>query len=55
MENHPLMVMSRQRQKQLLKHPLCVALVRSKWKAFGRYIYYMQELLEYHYNSNVQC
>ena len=36
------MLMCQQKNKQLLKHPLTMALVRSKWKAFGRYIYYIQ-------------
>ena len=40
MDNHPLMIMADQRRKNLLKHPLCLALVRHKWKSFGRYVYY---------------
>ena len=39
-DNHPLMIMAQQKQKNLLRHPVCLALVRHKWKKFGRYIYY---------------
>jgi len=42
MDNHPLMLMTEKKGRFLLLHPLCVALVRNKWKAFGRYIYYIQ-------------
>ncbi|TRY67514.1 hypothetical protein TCAL_06427 [Tigriopus californicus] len=40
MDNHPLMIMAQQRRRDLLRHPLCLALVRHKWKTFGRYMYY---------------
>ena len=42
MINHPLMIMVKEKQKQLLKHPLCLALLRRKWKMFGRYVFYTQ-------------
>ena len=42
MINHPLMIMVNEKQKQLLKHPLCLALLRRKWKMFGRYVFYTQ-------------
>ena len=42
MINHPLMIMVNEKQKQLLKHPLCLALLRRKWKKFGRYVFYTQ-------------
>ncbi len=29
----------------MLRHPLCLALVRHKWKSFGRYVYYGQLFL----------
>ncbi len=29
----------------MLRHPLCLALVRHKWKSFGRYVYYVQLFL----------
>lgn len=45
MENHPLMIMVQEKQKQLLRHPLCLSLLRRKWKRFGRYIFYSQFLL----------
>ena len=42
MENHPLMLMVEEKQKHLLRHPLCLGLLRKKWKRFGRYIFYSQ-------------
>ena len=42
MINHPLMIMVEEKQKHLLKHPLCLALLRRKWKKFGRYIFHIQ-------------
>ena len=42
MENHPLMIMVEEKQKQLLRHPLCLSLLRRKWKRFGRCIFYSQ-------------
>ena len=39
-QNHCLMLMAKNRQKHLLKHPLCLGLLRHKWKAFGRYVFY---------------
>ena len=27
--------------QNLLRHPLCLALVRRKWKKYGRYLYYI--------------
>ena len=39
-KNHCLMLMAKNRQKRLLKHPLCLGLLRHKWKAFGRYVFY---------------
>mgnify|MGYP001335026529 CR=1 FL=1 len=32
--NHPLQLMCRQQQKTLMKHPLCLALLRHKWNRF---------------------
>ena len=43
--NHCLMLMVQNRQKHLLKHPLCLGLLRHKWKSFGRYVFYFQFLL----------
>ena len=45
MINHPLMQMVNSKQKQLLKHPLVLALLRRKWKMLGRYIFYLQLML----------
>ena len=45
MINHPLMQMVDSKQKQLLKHPLVLALLRRKWKMLGRYIFYLQLML----------
>lgn len=44
-ENHCLMTMVKKRQKHLLKHPLCLGLLRHKWQTFGRYVFYVQFLL----------
>jgi hypothetical protein len=32
--NHPLQLMCKQQQKSLMKHPLCLALLRHKWNRF---------------------
>ena len=32
--NHPLQLMCKQQQKTLMKHPLCLALLRHKWNRF---------------------
>ena len=45
MENHPLMLMVKHKHKHLLKHPLCIGLLRHKWKRFGRFVFYFQFLL----------
>eukprot|EP00092_Neocalanus_flemingeri_P024563 GFUD01026641.1.p1 GENE.GFUD01026641.1~~GFUD01026641.1.p1 ORF type:complete len:1187 (+),score=294.85 GFUD01026641.1:192-3752(+) len=45
MENHPLMIMVEEKQKQLLRHPLCLGLLRRKWKRFGRHVFYSQFIL----------
>ena len=42
MINHPLMLMVNEKQKILLKHPLCLALLRRKWKSIGRIVFYSQ-------------
>ena len=38
-DNHPLMIMANQKQKDLLKHSLCLALLRRKWNKF-KYLFY---------------
>ena len=43
--NHPLMLMVKQKQKHLLKHPLCLALLRQKWNGSGMFIFFLQILL----------
>jgi len=43
--NHPLMLMVKEKRTNLLGHPLCQALVRHKWNAFGRYVYYLTLIL----------
>ena len=43
--NHCLMLMVQNRQKHLLKHPLCLGLLRHKWRSFGKYVFYFQFLL----------
>ena len=45
MQNHPLMLMVKHKHKHLLKHPLCIGLLRHKWKRFGRFVFYFQFLL----------
>ena len=45
MINHPMMIMVETRQKQLLKHPLCMALLRRKWKLLGRFMFYSQLII----------
>ena len=45
MRNHPLMLMVKHKNKHLLRHPLCLSLLRHKWKNFGRYVFYTQFLL----------
>lgn len=39
MDNHPLMIMAKEEQRNLLRHPLCLALIRRKWQNYGRYLY----------------
>ena len=38
--NHPLMVMVRNDQEDLLTHPLVTSLLNHKWGSFGRFFYY---------------
>jgi hypothetical protein len=40
MSNHPLMIMVEEGQMELLRDPVCMALLTRKWTQFGRYIYY---------------
>ena len=40
MDNHPLMIMAKEEQRNLLRHPLCLALIRRKWQHYGRYLYF---------------
>uniref|UniRef100_A0A0K2TKJ7 Transient receptor potential cation channel subfamily A member 1 homolog [Aplysia californica] n=1 Tax=Lepeophtheirus salmonis TaxID=72036 RepID=A0A0K2TKJ7_LEPSM len=39
-QNHPFMIMAEEKNRDLLRHPLCLALVRHKWRKFGRYVFY---------------
>ena len=39
MRSHPLTVMVRYSRVQLLKHPLCLSLIREKWRRIGRSTY----------------
>ncbi|PAA94850.1 hypothetical protein BOX15_Mlig019356g1 [Macrostomum lignano] len=45
LKNHPLMVMVKTKREDLLLHPLVAALLRHKWTAFGRWVYYLNLLL----------
>ena len=38
--NHPMMLMVQHNQEDLLAHPLVTALLRHKWRSYGRYVYY---------------
>ena len=40
MDNHPLMIMAKEEQRNLLRHPLCLALILRKWQHYGRYLYF---------------
>ena len=42
MENHPLMLMVNGNSKMLLRHPLCLALLRWKWRSVGRWVFWFQ-------------
>lgn len=44
-KNHPLMIMVKHHQEDLLAHPLVTSLLRYKWDSFGRYFYYLNLLL----------
>jgi len=44
-KNHPLMIMVKHHQEDLLAHPLVTSLLRYKWDSFGRYFYYMNLFL----------
>ena len=45
MQNHPLMIMVKNKQYDLLRHPVSIAITRQKWKVFGRYVFYTQLIL----------
>ena len=51
--NHPLVLMVKQKQKHLLKHPLCLALLRQKWKSSGMFIFCLQILLYCGYLASI--
>ncbi|XP_050696672.1 transient receptor potential cation channel subfamily A member 1 homolog [Eriocheir sinensis] len=38
--NHPLMLMVQYRRTALLAHPVCVSLIKHKWKRYGSLLYY---------------
>ena len=38
--NHPLMIMAKERRVDLLQHPLCLAITLKKWNMYGRKIYF---------------
>ena len=40
-KNHPLMIMVKTGQEDLLAHPLVASLLHHKWSSFGRYVYYL--------------
>ena len=45
LENHPLMIMVREQRPQLLRHPVCLALMRYKWKSVERPLFYFNLIL----------
>ena len=38
--NHPLMIMAKERRVDLLQHPLCLAITLKKWTLYGRSFYF---------------
>ena len=40
-ENHPLILLVKEKQAQLLEHPLTLALLSYKWKSYGRSFYFI--------------
>jgi transient receptor potential cation channel subfamily A protein 1 len=38
--NHPLMIMVKNEQEDLLVHPLVSSLLMHKWRSFARWVYY---------------
>ena len=47
LRNHPMILMAENSRAELLRHPLCLALVRKKWKRYGKYSFYFVNLLPY--------
>ena len=43
-DSHPLKLMIKHQQTELLSHPLCRALVRHKWTQFGQIVFYFNLL-----------
>ena len=39
-KNHPVMLMAEYARKELLRHPVCLTLVRHKWMMYGRQSFY---------------
>ena len=39
--NHPMMLMAEYARRELLRHPLCLTLVRHKWMKYGRQSFYI--------------
>ena len=47
LRNHPMIIMAENSRAELMRHPLCLALVRKKWKRYGKYTFYFVNLLPY--------
>ena len=45
--NHPMIIMADNSRADLMRHPLCLALVRKKWNRYGKYTFYFVNLLPY--------
>ncbi|ELT91340.1 hypothetical protein CAPTEDRAFT_201917 [Capitella teleta] len=44
-QNHPLMIMVKNEQEDLLVHPLVSSLLMHKWRSFARWVYYFNLLI----------
>ena len=45
--NHPMIIMAENSRADLMRHPLCLALVRKKWNRYGKYTFYFVNLMPY--------
>ena len=45
--NHPMVIMAENSREELLRHPLCLALVRKKWMGYGKQTFIFLYLIPY--------